>query len=382
MNKTKQSDDAGQNSYRLYKHDISYFSGKLEAYMRYKEIAHTVVDSGLAEFHRIGEKTGTQKLPAIEMNDGRWLFDTTPMIQWLDGQHRDAPVLPTDPALRFVALLLEDYGDEWLWRPAMWWRWVPKISRVTLGRRIARIYSKHLAIPLGWYFGRRQLHEWVFGDGVTKANSHDVRDMFFRELEFLEPIFEQQPYIFGSHPTVADFGYFGSFFRHFGNDPVSSEAMRRHGPNTYEWLARLWNAQHSKLQADIAWHWPDGDHWQPLLVRIAQDYLPYLHQNALAFQAGQKRFDYQGKHFRFNQTATTTYRVWCRQQLQKEFAALDEGNRQKIETLFAEAGGLAALHTDGVIDSGMDAQLQLPLDPKTVKTKPGLFARYYGQPRN
>ena len=368
--------------YTLYKLDISYFSGKLESYMRYKEIPHKVVDCTLGDFHRIGQRTGTQKIPAIEMQDGRWLYDTTPTIQWVEQQHPEAPVLPNDPALRFVALLLEDYCDEWLWRPAMWWRWVPKISRVTLGRSIARIYSQQLAIPMGWYFGRRQLREWVWGDGVGKHNSADVRDMLFRELEFLEGVLQKQPYILGSHPTVADFGYFGPFFRHFGCDPVSSEVMRRHGPNTYEWLARLWNAKHSALGGAIEWQWPTDTYWEPLLERIAKDYLPYLHQNARAFRDDRDRFDYQGENFTFKRTTTTRYRVWCRQQLQKEFEALDLEDQQKVESLFSDSGGLAALHTDGTIDARMDEQLRLPLDPETVRKKPGLFTRYYGQPRN
>ena len=68
--------------------------------------------------------------------------------------------------MRFIALLIEDYGDEWLWRPAMWWRWVPKASRVALGRRIAtEMISEHLAIPIGFYMGRRQLNEWLWQDG-------------------------------------------------------------------------------------------------------------------------------------------------------------------------------------------------------------------------
>lgn len=368
--------------YTLYKLDISYFSGKLEAYMRYKEIPHKLVHCTLKDFHDIGRKTGTQKVPAIEMRDGKWLFDTTPMMQWLDREHPQPPVYPDDAALRFVALLIEDYGDEWLWRPAMWWRWVPKISRVTLGRNITRVYSKWLAIPLGFYFGRRQLHEWVFGDGVTQQNSHQVRDMLFRELEFLEAVLDKQPFILGSHPSIADYGYYGSFFRHFGCDPISAEAVRRHGPNTYEWLARMWNAKHSKLPDNIDWRWPSDAHWQPMLRRIVEDYLPYLHQNALAFRDGVKRFDYQGDNFVFRGTATTNYRVWCRQELQREFSLLSAEDQARVETLFAPVGGLQSLHADGVIDSKMDAELQLPRDPKTVKNRPGLFARYYGQPRN
>ena len=371
-----------EDRYTVYKLDVSYFSGKLEAYLRYKEIPHRPVECTMENMNEVGRKTGTRKVPAIEMADGKWLFDTTPTIRWLDEQHAEPPVFPDDPALRFIALLIEDYGDEWLWRPAMWWRWVPKASRVTLGRRIASLYSKHLAIPIGFYFGRRQLHEWLWGDGVDKRNSHDVRDMLFRELDFLEPLFEEQPFILGSHPSVADFGYFGSFFRHFGNDPISAEVMRRQGPNTYEWLSRLWNARHSKLDKTMDWQWPLEDYWQPLLERIAKDYLPYLHQNAIAFSQRRKRFDYQGNSLSFRQTVTTNYRVWCRQELQREFSLLSAEDQKKVERPFAPAGGLDALHKDGVIDSGMAEQFQLPVDPLAVKNNPGWFTRIYGQPRN
>jgi glutathione S-transferase len=61
--------------------------------------------------------------------------------------------------------------------------------------------------------------------------------MYIDELDFLQPLLDAQPYILGSHPSVAAFGYFGSMFRHFGNDPDPSEVMRRRAPAVYEWLA-------------------------------------------------------------------------------------------------------------------------------------------------
>ena len=372
-----------QPLYKLYKMDISYFSGKLEAYLRYKGIPHQPVDcENLKSLQRIGKKTGFQKVPAIELQDGRWLTDTTPMMQWLEKKHPHPSVFPEDPALRFVALLIEDYGDEWLWRPAMWWRWVPKVSRITLGRQIAQLYSKWLTIPLGFYFANRQLNEWLWNDGVDKANSGKVRDMYFRELEFLEALLSEQPYILGSHPSIADFGYFGSFFRHFGNDPISAEVMRRRAPNTYEWVARLWNTKPEKLSSIINWRWPTEEYWKPLLERICTDYLPYLHQNALAFQKNKKRFDFKGKNHSFKKTVTTVYRVWCRQQLQREFSLLNSSDQQKVEQLFLPYGGLSILQRDGVIDSGIDERLKLPIDTLPHANRPGMAQRIFGQPRN
>lgn len=370
--------------YRVFKSDVSYFSGKLEAYMRYKDIPHECVDVGVKEMAEVAKNTGIQKIPAVKTADNQWLFDTTPMIQWFEQQYTSAPVLPDDPALRFLALLLEDYGDEWLWRPAMWWRWVPRASRWALGWRIAaETVHPFVARPVGWLFGDRQHREWLWGDGMNRQNEGAIRDMLYRELEFLEPLLEQQPYLLGSHPCVADFGYFGPMYRHFGNDPESAEVVRRYGPNTYEWLARLWNAKIPKLPQQQIWVWPQGEHWAPLLQRIAQDYLPYLHQNALAFAKGRKRFDYTGNTFSLGKTRTTNYRVYCREVLQQEFNRLPAADQNKLEALFEPHGGLSALQTDGVIASNMAEKFVLPraANPDTGAGV-SLLKLMIGQPRN
>ena len=80
------------DQYTLYKSDISYFSGKLEAYLRYKKIPHARVDCNISTLKMLGKKTGIAKMPAIEMADGNWLFDTTPTIARLEQQHLQNPV--------------------------------------------------------------------------------------------------------------------------------------------------------------------------------------------------------------------------------------------------------------------------------------------------
>jgi len=371
--------------YTLFKYDVSYFSGKMEAYLRYKGIPHVPTEVDNDMMNMIFTATGVKKVPAIRTADKKWLFDTTPMIQWFEQYYTKAPVLPTDdPALAFIALLIEDYGDEWLWRPAMWWRWMPKASRWALGWRIAvGNMPKAPSRLLGWMIGRRQLQEWLWKDGMTRENSDAVRDMLFREFEFLEPLLEEQPFILGSHPSTADFGYFASMFRHFGNDPDSAEVMRRQAPNTYEWLARLWNLRIDKCPAEQAWTWPEADYWGPLLARITKDYLPYLHQNARAHLDRKKTFDYRGATFELRKTVTTTYRVWCREVLQKRYAALGDSDRQRVSALFAPHGGLDVLFADGTIPSGLVERFRLPLDPESSGPfKQSLKIKLLGQPRN
>ena len=370
-------------TWTLHRSKISYFSGKLEAYLKYKGIPFRIKEvSSTADLNTIYRHTGVKKMPAMQAENGVWVFDTTPMIAWLESVYGGTPVLPEAPALRFFALLMEDYGDEWLWRPAMWWRWVPMASRRTLGWAIGGdIVDPRFGRPLGWLFAKRQMQEWLWGDGVNEKNAHQVRDMLFREFEFLEPQLEQQPYLLGSHPSMADYGFFASMFRHFGNDPDSAEVMRMQAPNTYEWLARLWNAKPEKLALTLQWQAPEAPHWQPLLDRIANDYLPYLAQNAQAYRANKKRFDFQGKSIRFPATKTTDYRVWCFTELQRHYQALSESDRQQVEGWFEAQGGLGMLAQPRE-DDGLAGRYQQPLLPGEKRASLKWSILSLGQPRN
>lgn len=368
--------------YTVYKMDISYFSGKLEAYLRNKGIAYTARDADARQLDVIYRATGAKKVPAVELADGRWLFDTTPMLGWFEREHPQPALTPADPALAFVAALIEDYGDEWLWRPAMWWRWEPVPTRLALGRRIADIVN----LPglhkgaFARYFAHRQRRTWLWDDGVHRGNADAVRDLYRQELATLQAVLSEQPYLLGDRPCAADFGYFASMFRHFGNDPDPAEVMRREAPDVYEWLARLWNGGARRFGETAQWQWPDAPLWDALWARIAKDYLPYLHANACAYRDGRKRFDSTGMSFSLQGTVTHRYRVWCRQELQRRYAALDADDRARVDALFAPHGGLKALHADGVIDAGMDDHFVLPKAP--ARHKPSLRVALMGQPRD
>lgn len=349
--------------FKLFRMDISYFSGKLEAYLNYKQIPFERVEAHHKVLFDIYQKTGTMKVPAVETSDGLWLKDSTPMLRWFEKEYPQNPILPDDPAMAFIALLVEDYGDEWLWRPAMWWRWMPIGSRRLLGYRIATEVLGSLPIPTfiaAPYFAWRQKKTWLDWDGMTKANHDQIRDMYTDQLAALEPIFRRQPYLLGSHPSAADYGYFASMFRHFGNDPESSVVMRQQAPAVYEWLSRMWNQTVDDLGDNIEWKAAEGEGWDFILGDICKTYLPYLHQNAMAFKAGKKRFNYSANGLELPQTVTTDYRVWCRQELQREYQRLSDAEQARVEAMLVPHGGLAELFADGEVDAGMDADLSIP----------------------
>ena len=361
----------------VYIMDISYFSGKFEGYLRYKEIPYNRIQTHHQRLLEVFDQTGTMKVPAVRTADNLWLKDSTPMLQWFEQLYPSPSIYPEDPVLGFLAHLLEDFGDEWMWRPAMWWRWEPVVSRYALGRRIANEVLKGFPAPkwlLIHYFAWRQRRTWLWADGMHKGNNEQIRDIYVNQLDALEHILQKQPFLLGSHPSIADFGFFGPYFRHFSNDPDSGELMRQRGPAVYEWTARLWNCMASELSPEVQWSWPVGSFWAPIWREICQAYLPYLHQNAVAWKNKKKRFDFKGGEYTFPKTATTHYRVWCRQELQRHWARLEDAQQEQVKDILSEFGDLEALHLDGDIDSGLDEELSLPFK---ARPKRSLWTRFH-----
>lgn len=358
---------------RLYKSDISYFSGKVEAYLHVKRIPYDPLDAGYFPMQRIARHTGVMKLPAIELPDGRWLNDSTWMMRWLEEAHPDPPIRLEDPAEEFVAFLVEDYGDEWLWRPAMWWRWVPPLSQRQVGRRIAReFFGPFFNGAVGVWFAARQRREWVFGDGITRRDDAWVKNLYADELDVLQPVFERRPFVLGDRPTWADFGLFGSMFRHFGNDPESSELMRRRAPQVYEWVARVWRGDAGATSFSL-----DATGLDDLFARIRGDYLPYLEANAAAFADGRARFDFDGRTARLRGTRTTNYRVHAWNALLAQWDLLDQGARRRAEAL---VGDLDVLTRGERVECGMPDRPALPIPADT--RHPFRLSTVLGQPRN
>lgn len=360
--------------FRAYVMDVSYFSGKLEALLRYKEIPYERIEAGVPELlDPVYTHTGLMKVPVVECANGQWLKDTTPMLHWFDQQYPQQPIIPADSFTRFLSQLVEDYADEWLWRPALYYRWRYRQDRRLLGDRIAREVMHNWPLPkllVGWYFARRQMAVHVRGDGVRKHNEEQVQNTYLKNLDSLQSILQSTPYLLGSHPTLVDFGYSASMFRHFGLDPTPARIMRQRAPAVYEWLARLWNARVSRLPAQQQLE--DFSHagWDWVLSDIAQVYLPYLAANALAWREGRKRFNLVLGNVTYPRLPVSQYRVWCRGELQRTWAGLPESVR---ETVAARMPGDidALLRMYGLIESGLENEFHLPLQ-RSAKPARGL----------
>jgi glutathione S-transferase len=358
---------------RAYVLDVSYFSGKLEAYLRWKEIPYERVevrwDRVQGELRRA---TGVAKVPVLHTSDGLWLQDTTPILDWLEARHPEGAVLPEDPFQAFFCRLLEDWADEWLWRPALHYRWSHASDARLLSHRIAAEAMGHLPLPTAWvaaFVRRRQHRTYVSGDGVGPATRAHVEGVYLGALERLERLLRAQPFLLGERPSLADFGLFGPMFRHFSLDPTPARLMRDRAPAVYEWVARLWNARASRLQG-AAWPAPGAlpPVWRELVGEIGAGYLPALHANAAAWRSGARRHDFTVQGVTYRGVPVVRYRVWCRERLQDHFEALPEAVKPAVREELERGGAWEPLWRDGRIASHLFDGVPPPVCPPAPHT--------------
>jgi glutathione S-transferase len=358
--------------YRAYVMDVSYFSGKLEAYLRYKRIPYERIETGTREMRReLLPNTGLMKVPTLLTPDGEWLQDSTPIIDWLEERHPDGRVIPDDPHQAYLSRLLEDYADEWLWRPALHYRWSYRRDARLLGDRIAAEVMKDVPLPRAlkaWMMRNRQHRIYVAGDGVSNETRAHVEHVYTDTLARLERVLAAHPFLLGGRPSLADFGFFASMFRHFSLDPTPARLMRDRAPAVYAWVARLWNAR---------WDVDDGpwvaegtvpEGWNAILADAGSCYLPYLLANALAWRSGRRRFDFGIQGVTYRNLPVVHYRVWCRERLQDHFESLGDAARARVRATLERAGAWEPLWRDGKIASHLHAGSTPPVCRAPVLT--------------
>lgn len=328
---------------------LSYFTGKLEAYLRVKGIPYRFAEMDTAAFRRAGRATGVLQMPQIEMADGTWLTDTTAIMAEFERRFPAPALSSADPLTRFFSLLLEDYGDEWLWRPALHYRWSFDEDMALMSAQIARSMLRDVKLPF-WIrrqmILRRQRRVYLAQDGVTKETAPQIEALYLDTLDAMETVLSKRPFLMGERPVEADFGFFGSMFRHFSSDPTPAAIMRARAPHVHLWVARLWAARPEDVErAALPGHVPGA--LAPFLARIAQDYLPYLAANEAALADGARHVRYVQGGVAWN-VPVSPYRAHCLAALRTQYASLEGEARKKAAGLLGEGTCIlatASLHT-------------------------------------
>lgn len=229
-------------AYTLYGAEVSYFTGKARAYLRWRGVPY-IEQTATQEVYRdvILPTVGWPVIPVVRAPSGEILQDTADIISHIEAEEsRDPSVLPDTPLLRFVAELLHLYGDEWLVIPAMHYRWSynEDWAYSEFGALSAPQLSPEEQYELGKKNGAR-FKGALPVLGINETTIPGIEKSYEAFLDDFSAHLETHPYILGHRTTLADFAFFGPLYAHLYRDPTSGELMKRIAPRVAEWVERV-----------------------------------------------------------------------------------------------------------------------------------------------
>ncbi len=334
--------DGVMSGYTIYGGLGSPYSMKVRAVMRYRRIPHIwrqmeVGDQGV--FRNVKAPV----IPIVQYPDGSWKNDSTPLIFDLEARHTGRSVVPDDPAQAFLAFLLEDFADEWGTKAMFHYRWYRERDQKQLAEWLAfdrlKGAGRQTILDAAAAFRDRQVGRMALV-GCTPQNAPLIEDTARRILAIFEAYVTEEKYLFGTRPSLADFGWLGQLSQ-LATDPTPQEMMRADYPFTYRWLANLDDASgvEGEWRAADA---PPPDAITALLKLAGEIYFPFLAANAQAVTEGKETFSVTLSGRPYGQGAFK-YQVKCLAELRAAYAKLDAAVKARLDPLLLQTGCLVPL---------------------------------------
>ena len=258
------------HGYRLFSWELSYFSGKVRAYLRWKErlgglpegFEDILATNDLLAGFLLPE-TGTMAVPQVQKPDGTFVQDSSEIIDEIERAHPTPPVAPdpsTAPRQCLTVWIIELLADEWMLPLGFWERWrhtLPDVAanharynalqwgsgdsqtrnareRLAAGENLFEALfgvSHARTRPVGTYAGARDL-------GVTPETEAAWDLSMVRILQVLDNHFAEHDFCLGGQPTLADFALMAPLYPHLYRDPVPGYFLRTQFPFIADWVDR------------------------------------------------------------------------------------------------------------------------------------------------
>lgn len=328
--------------YTIYGALGSPYSIKMRAVFRYRRIPFIWRQLEAGD-EGIFKNVKAPVIPVIRYPDDSWNNDSTPMIFDLEKRHSERSIVPADEGLAFLAYLLEDFADEWGTKAMFHYRWYRERDQRQMSEWLLfdRLYGagQEEILRAAKQFRLRQVSRMALV-GCTAENAPVIEESARQILALFESHVTEQKYLFGSRPSIADFGWLGQLSQ-LATDPTPQEMMRSDYPFTYRWLSNLDDAS----GVDGEWQAreePLSDAVIGLLRLCGELYFPFLKANAMALENENAEFSVHllGRDY---VQAPFKYQEKCLKELRAAFAALSTESRDAIEPLLEETGCLEPL---------------------------------------
>lgn len=266
--------------FRLFGAELSPFSVKLRSYLRYKELPFEWLQRSQARAEELGRYAKLPLAPVLVDADDTALQDTTPTIETLEREFPEPSITPEEPALAFVAALLEDYADEWLNKAMFHYRWTYPDDQESAARRTVDMMFEGAEAPEGIEESvRTRMAGRLHHVGSSPETAPVIEGSFMRVIGLLDRMVSARAYLFGGRPSLADFGLAGQLAQLL-SDPTPGAVLKAQAPNLVRWIDRMENPNAEGAFASFAS--VRGELADLLREEVAGAHLAWLAANAEA----------------------------------------------------------------------------------------------------
>lgn len=345
---------AARQDLRLVGVGASPYTRKLRAALRFRRIPYRFVVVGSKEAEALPKRPlpliPYLVVPASDDVSAEALSDTTPILGRLDRDWRHRPLRPVDPALRFLDLLLEDYGDEWLSKCMFHYRWAYAPDTHKASAYMPYGQQMQMTPEQGAQLERMVAERQISRIGVVGSNEVTgpiIEASWRRYLEVFDAHIQNQPYLLGHRPGSGDFACYGQMTMLVITDPTPAAIALEVSPRAYAWTERLEDVSGLDVSDD---DWIDladpPATLHDLLCEVGRVYAPFLLGNAAAVASGAEQVECEvdGKPW---VQEPFVYQAKCLRWLREAYAGLDESDRARVDRTLEGTGCEVLFASDG-----------------------------------
>ena len=223
--------------YRLYGAETSPYSEKVRAVLRYKGVDFDWVSRSVATEADFRALAAVPTVPLLISPEKVARQDSTAMLASLEADHPEPSTVPDDPACAALALILEDYGDEWLNKAMFNARWGQSPDREAAAQRLLeQLFAGNP--PAARAEEAEKIADRMSGRlplvGAGGSNGEILQKSFQSFAELLNAHLKETLFIFGGRPSAADFSL-AAQFQQMLSDPTPGQWLRERTPFVAEW---------------------------------------------------------------------------------------------------------------------------------------------------
>ena len=242
-------------------------------------------------------------------------------------------ILPTEPTVRFLNYLLEDFADEWLTKAMFHYRWYYDADIKKAGEILPRwgnlTATENELEPMSEFVRERQISRlYVVGSNDTTAPV--IEDSYRRILTLMSDQMNVSPFMFGARPSSSDFGLYGQLTQLAVFDPTPMKIADDIASRVVAWVGVVEDLSGLECREE---HWTvlsdSSDSLKALFGEVGKVYVPALLANAKAVENGDAKVltEIDGKEW---EQEPFPYQAKCLQWIRQEFVRLEEREREEV----------------------------------------------------